>query len=91
MFYPTPAVPAVSFLIHPGEMPSGTNYVVTDSETDKNQGRERIKVGKSSANVPGTTSQQKCHRETRTTKNTKQMKEMNSEMRQDTYDTRKNT
>ena len=41
-------VPSVSFLIlHPTD----TNYVVTDSETEKNQRREIIKVGKSSVNV----------------------------------------
>ena len=36
-FYPTSAVPPVSFLIlHPREIP-GINSVVTDSETEKNQ------------------------------------------------------
>ena len=41
-------VPSVSLLIlHPTD----SNYVVTDSETEKNQRREIIMVGKSSVNV----------------------------------------
>ena len=41
-------VPSVSLLIlHPTD----SNYVVTDSETEENQRREIIKVGKSSVNV----------------------------------------
>ena len=53
-FYPsTSTVPPVSFLmLHPREIP-GTNYVVTDSETEKNRKSLKIKVGKSSASVPG--------------------------------------
>ena len=54
-FYPTSAVPPVSFLIHPREM---QNYVVTHSETGKTK-RKIIKVGKSCASVPGTKAQQK--------------------------------
>ena len=64
--YPTSAVPPVSFLIiHPRD----TNSVVTDSETDKNQTSLRIKVGKSSASVPGTRAKKKnATRELRATK-----------------------
>ena len=55
-FYPTTsAVPPVSFLIlHHREI----NYVVTDSETEKNQTSLRIKVGKSSASVADARAQQ---------------------------------
>ena len=66
-FCPTTSAPPVSFLIHPREIP-GTNYVVTDSETEKNRSRETINVGKSNASVPGTRAQQKATREIITTK-----------------------
>ena len=49
--------------------------MVTDSETE-NQSRERIKIGKSGANVTGTRAQLKRHPRKRTNyeKNTKQNK-----------------
>ena len=48
--------------------------MVTDSETEKNESREIIEVGKSSANVPGTRAQQTRNQEIRAAKNTKQIK-----------------
>ena len=64
-FYPTPspAVPPVSFLIlHPREKLLLRRYTFCDQTVrEKNQTREIIQVGKSSANVPGTRAQQKRH------------------------------
>ena len=52
-----------------------TNYVVTDGETEKNQSREGIKIGKSSGNVPGTRAQQNHHpRNKNYEQNTKRIK-----------------
>ena len=64
-FYPTTsAIPPMSFLIHARD----SNSVVTVTQR-KNKSRERIKVGKSTASVPGTRAQQKnATREIRTTK-----------------------
>ena len=66
-FYPTTsAVPPVSFLIlHPREIQILWSQTVRQRKTK----RQRIKVGKSSASVPGTRAQQKnATREKRATK-----------------------
>ena len=97
VFYPaTVALPPMFFLIiHPREILTIERYkfFCRHSETEKNQSRESIEIGKSSANVPSTRACQKRHpRNSNYEKNINKysgVKERNSEMRQHGNDPKK--
>ena len=74
-FYPTtsavtPAAAVSLLILHPREMVYAYYYAVTDSEKKQIKSRQEIKLGKSSASVPGTkaSTTKKVTREIRTTK-----------------------
>ena len=65
-------------------------YLFTDSEKAKNKNREWIQVIQSSADLPGTRAQHP-NQQIRTTESTNTWNKRNSEMRQDSNDTRTRT